>query len=868
MTSAGVKPAGTKPAGMRPAGDTGLALRFAWREMRGGIKGLRLLALCLGLGVAAIAGVGSLTAAVEGAIARDAQSLLGGDLLVRLTHRPASPEERAALAARGTLSETVEMRALARGGPEDRRTLVELQALDPAYPLYGRITLAPAMPLTEALAERAGIHGAVVERAVLARLGFADPGAGSGIGAKIRVGDATFEVRAVFETLPDRGASAFGLGPRLAIADAALPRTGLVQPGSLVTYEYRLRLPPDAVPARVAAALGAAFPEAGWITRTAADAAPGLRRQVDRLSLFLTLVGLSALLVGGIGVSNAVTSYLERRTTTIAIMKCLGAPAGLVLRIYLIQVLMVAALAIAGGALLGGLAPALAGAALADILPVRITPGTHLGPLALAALFGLLTALAFALWPLGRARETSPSGLFRDLVVPAGRRPRRSVIALTVLTLLALAALAVASAGDRTIAAWFVVGATATLALLRITALGLQRLARSAARTAGHGLPGLRLALANIARPGAPTVSIVTSLGAGLAVLVAIALIEANIARQLQDELPAEAPSFFFIDIQPDQIAPFLALARATPGVRDIEHMPSLRGRITGIDGVPVESARVAAGARWATASDRGLTYTGAMPTDYRLVAGSWWPPDYRGAPAISLDARIAQGMGLGIGSTLTVNVLGRNITARIMSLREVNWQSLGLNFTIVFAPGVLEGAPHTYIATAYSDRAAEEPLFRAVSDRFANITAIRVRDALDAVAAIIGDIGLAIRATAAVTLAAGLLVLASAVATGRHHRTRDAIILKVLGATRRDVLGAFLIEYGLIGLLTGLIAVLAGALGSWAVVVLVMHGAWSFLPGPALETAWLGFAAALVFGFAGTFQALGRKAAPYLRNP
>ena len=838
-----------------------LALRFALRELRGGTNGLGVLALCLGLGVAAIAGVGSLTQAVETAIARDAQSLLGGDLLVSLVHRPASPTERAALAARGTLSEAIEMRALARGGPEDRRTLIELKALDAAYPLYGTVRLGPDMPLAEALAPRGGVFGAVAEKALLARLGIAP-------GARITVGDATFEVRAAFELLPDRGVSAFGLGPRLAIAAAALPATGLVQPGSLITYEYRLRLGPGVDPGRTAAGLNDALPEAGWSIRTARDAAPGLRRQVDRLGLFLSLVGLSALLVGGIGVSNAVTAYLERRTTTIAILKCLGAPAGLVLRIYLLQVLVIASAAIGAGALLGGLVPALTASALVEILPVKIEAGLRFGPIALAALFGLMTAVAFALWPLGRARETSPAGLFRDIAVPAGRRPRPSIIALTFVAVALLASLAIATASDKLIAAWFVFAAAATLATLRLAALGLQRLARRAARSAAHNRPGLRLALANVARPGSPTPSVVMSLGVGLAVLVAIALIEGNIARQVRNELPAQAPSFFFIDIQADQIAPFLEIAGAIRGVTAVESMPSLRGRITRINGVPVDRAVVATGSRWATASDRGLTYSTTMPADYRLVAGQWWKADYRGEPAISLDARIAAGMGLSIGDSLTVNVLGRDITARIMSLREVNWQSLGLNFTIVFAPGVLEGAPHTYIATAYSARDAEEPLFRAVTDRFANVTAIRVRDALDAIASIIDDIAQAIRATAAITLAAGLLVLASAVATGRHHRIRDAVILKVLGATRRNVLGAFLIEYGLIGLLTAVIAVAAGTLASWAVVVLVMRTSWAFLPVPAIEVAGLSLAATLLFGFAGTFQAMGRKAGPYLRNP
>jgi len=428
---------------------------------------------------------------------------------------------------------------------------------------------------------------------------------------------------------------------------------------------------------------------------------------------------------------------------------------------------------------------------------------------------------------------------------------------------LALAALAVGSAQDRTLALWFVVGATGAFFLFWLAGAAV---IHGAKRLGRPQRPILRLALANLHRPGAATAQIMLSLGIGLTVIVAVALVEGNLSREVESRLPEEAPAFFFIDIQPDQLAGFAAIVRDIPDAR-FDQVPMMRGRITRLNGVPVETAAIAPEAQWALRSDRGLTYSAILPTGSQLADGVWWPPDYHGPPLVSFDAALARGMGVTVGDTLSINLLGREITAVIANLRAINWERLGINFTLVFAPGTLESAPQTHLAVVYLPRVEEEKLVRAVIERYPNVSAIHVREALAAVDRLIGTIGDAVRLTALVAVAAGMLVLGGAIAAGRHRRVYDAVVLKVLGATRGAVMGAFLIEHCLLGALSALVACALGTLAAYFLVTRLMKIEWVFLPVPLLWTVGLAILLTLIFGFAGTWRALSAKAAPHLRN-
>jgi putative ABC transport system permease protein len=881
-------------AGAAPRDDTvpdpgswSLALRFARRELRGGIRGFRLFLLCLALGVAIIAAVGSVTATAIAGLERDAKALLGGDLEFRQLYQPIDPAQRAFLAENGIVSETRDMRAMARAS-DGNRTLTELKAVDTIYPLYGTAELDPPLELQDALGQRNGRWGAVAERALADRLGLA-------IGDAVSVGEVEYELRAIVEREPDRGASVFILGPRLMIADASLDATGLVQEGSLIQHHYRLALPAGGDAQAVAEAAKAEFPDALWRVRGLDEAAPSIQRFIKRTATYLTLVGLSTLLVGGVGVGNAVRAWLDGKISTVATLKCLGASQTLIYRIYLLLVSVMALVGIAIGLAIGAAVPYAIAGPLGERYQLNLEAAVHAEPLLLAAGCGFLVALAFSLFPLIRARAVPPGTLFRDLVQRMEAKPNAFDMLLLATVVAALVLLATMTAGDSFLTLWFAGGTIVAFFLFHFAARGLKHLTRrltenegqrgdakhAGTRHAGTRHAGarrgpiMRLALANIGRPGAPTTSALLSLGLGLTVLVMVSLVQANLERELVRSIPAEAPAFYFIDIQGTQIDEFSTLVSEFPGVAKMETEPMLRGRITAVDGVPADRIEPGEGASWALRGDRGVTWTATPPADTELLSGEWWDEDYAGENLVSIESGVGEGLGLEPGDTITVNVLGRPITATIANLRIVDWTRLDINFVFVFSQGAFEGAPSMHIATAQIDDALsaadtetrEIALQRAVTDAFPNVSAIRVRDAIAAVAQIMEGLATAISLAAMVTLAASLFVLAAAIAAQTHRRRYDAVVLKVLGATRRDIAKSFTIEYGMLGIAAAVLALILGHLAAWALVTFLLETPWGFDPAIALVIVVGGTLAAMVLGFLGTWRVLGTKAAPYLRN-
>ncbi len=842
-----------------------LPLILARRELRAGARGFRILIACLALGVGTIASVQSLSRDVLGGLEAQGRNLLGGDIAVRMIYHGADEQQRAMLDSLGKASESVDLRGMARSEDGERSTLVEVKAADPLYPLVGAVQFAPPnekLSLGEALARKDGVWGVAVEPAVLDRMG-------AHLGDRVKLGTLDYEIRAVIAKEPDRvGTGGFTLGPRFLVSLASLPETGLIQPGSLIYYDYRILLNPGLSVASVERELHREYADSGWHIRDARDAAPEIRGFVTRLATFLTLVGLTALLVGGVGVGNAVKAYLDGRMTVIATMKCLGASGRTIAWTYLIQVMALSAIGVAIGLLVGGIVPWAFRGVIADHFPVPVDITVHPWGLALAAAYGFLIALGFSLWPIGRARAVPAGSLFRDVAQSQGGRPDRFMAGATAATLLVLVALVLTTSTQIVFSAAFAGGAIIAFAVLAAAAKGIALLAKRAGRMDWvRRRPTLRLALANLTRPGAATVSVVLSLGLGLTILVAIAQVESDFKGEVERDIPAEAPAFFFLDIQHADATVFGDAIRAVPGVTKVEEVPSLRGRIAAVHGVPAEKAIVDKRYAWVLGGDRGMTYAAAMPARSHLIAGSWWPADYRGAPEVSIAREVALALGLNVGDIVTFNIVGRDLDAKVANIREIDWGGLGINFSLVFAPGFLDSAPQTEIATAYAPRDVEPAIERVVNLRYPGVTMIGVRDALATVDNLIGEIGTAVRLTAGVALAAGTLVLAGAIAAGERRRIYDSVVLKVLGATRGTIVRAFLIEHGLLGLMAAIIAIALGSIAAWAVVVPVMELHWRFSALSALGVAAVAATITLAFGLVGTWRALGQRAAPLLRN-
>jgi putative ABC transport system permease protein len=840
-----------------------LALSLALREQRNGLRGFYVFIACMALGVAVITGVGALADALRSSFQRQGEALLGGDVTLARPHRPAEGAERDWLWSQGRVSEAATMRAMARHPNGTEQALVELKGVDAAYPLVGAVDLVGDMSLDEAIRRQ---PGAVIDPILLDRLGLK-------VGDRLALGKIEVPITAAIATEPDRLTERLTVGPRVLVSLATMRTTGLIEPGSLVSWRYALKLPNDAgqtdsglVGFRERAKQ--AVPESGFTIRDRRDPSPQISRSLERLRQFLTLVGLTALLVGGVGVANAVATYIDRRRKVIAAFRSLGATSRTILWIHLLQVMMIAAIGIALGIGLGLLIPVTLTALIGDSLPIKADLTIGARSILTAIGYGLLVSLLFTLWPLGRAEQVRAGVLFRDEVAPERLWPRWPIIALTVAAALTLAAFAVLTSEAPKLALYYCLGVVGVFAVF----LGLgSAIAWGARRMRRPRQPEFALAIGNLGAPGGLTRAVVLSLGAGLSLLVTVALVDHSIIAELTDRLPEESPNYFVLDVKRSEIEALHALVAREAPAGKVREAPMLRGRLVKLGDRSAETVKAPPEAQWVLNGDRGLTYSHGVPEGSTIVAGEWWPGDYAGEPLVSFEAEIAKGLGLKIGDTVTVNVLGRNVTARIANLREVRWESLALNFVMVFSPNTLAGAPHNLLATITLPKgtplAVEARLAQQIGRAFPASTAIRVKDALDAFNAIFSRVMVAVRAAGSVTLLAGAFVLAGALATAQRRRIQQAVILKVLGATSRRILLSHLAEYGALALLTSFISLLIGTLAAWITVSRVMEVTFVFSIAAAVQAALVAIVLVALFGGFGTWRVLKARPVPYLRS-
>ncbi|BBD08740.1 uncharacterized protein DFE_2014 [Desulfovibrio ferrophilus] len=837
-----------------------LALRLARRELRGGVRGFGVFLTCLALGVATVTAVGVFSAAVDDGLTRDARRLLGGDVQFTRTHVQPGADVIDLVSARGRVSHFARMRTMVRPATGDVPVLSSLKAVDRAYPLYGEMVLESGRSLHQALAGQDGLPGAVAERELLLRLNLRP-------GDVVGVGQVRFVITDVIRKEPDRVTQFFGLGPRLMISLDALQETGLIRPGGLIRFGANVRLNngagPDAAESLMEE-LRERFPDRGLRLRTYRSSGGGLTWLLDSLETNLTLVGLAALLVGGIGVAGAVRSFLAGRESSVAVMKSLGASRRLVNTIYLLQTMGLALAGSLAGAVVGTLVAVLGAGPLAARIGVPLGYGLYWEPVFLALVYGILIALIFAVWPLSAVGRIRPAQLFRGYADPGSRRPGLWAVLVCLGAAGMLLGLLLLTSPSPRLPLGFAAGSVISIGLFWVYAWVIRLLA---ARMPRVGPPHLRQAIAGLHRPGASTGSVLFSLGLGLTVLVVVLLADGNIQDLIRRQTPATSPSFFFIDVPKGRMAELEQVALAMPGVERVDKTPTIRGRILEINGIPAYEAEVGKGSSWALRSDRALTFAGPRPEKVELVTGDWWPEDYAGPPLICFDSDIAKDFGVGVGDTLTVNILGRRVTGTIAATRDIDYTTGGINHAIIFSPVVLERAPYTWLVSAYAEREAEPLLFREITSQFPEVIAISMREVLEEIAGIVADIGLAVRSCAAVTLLAGLLVLAEALRANLRTRHRDAVIFKVLGATRRDVMLALVLEFAILGAAAALLAAALGTVGGWLFVTEGMDGRWVFLPGTLAAVVLGGVAATVTLGVLGVRKSLAGSAWPVLRN-
>lgn len=882
---------------------------MGWRELRSAWRHFLYFLACIALGVGAVVGVSLFSANVERAVLKEARGLLGGDLEIRVS-RPMGDAGLAVLkplAERGILttrvSELVAMvaRINRAAGGVDVTQLVELKAVEPGYPLYGLVRTAPDRPLTELLHPagtgcREACHGAVVQDGLLIRLGLA-------IGDAIKIGQVSFVITGVIHNEPDRMANMFSLGPRVLISQEGLAVANLIKPGSRLRERHLLKLPGTMAPSPLLHELRGRLAAESARVSSYRDAQPQLKQFLEQLARYLGLVGLTALFVGGIGVALSIQAFLREKLQSIAILKTVGADTRTIIASYLGQAV--------GLGFLGSAAGIAIGVALQSVLPQAVSTvlatdvlqqiefsavlsRSALEPLAKGVALGVLTTLLFSVWPLLTIREIKPASIFRREVegvpVPAARRGTswwgRAVCLITADPVraataagigLGLAGLSVWQAGSFAIGGLFIAGLVMALLVLTVAAnLLLWGL---------HTIPvprvlSVRQALGNLQRPGAQTLGVMVAIGVGVMVILAIGLLEHALVRQVGENRPSDSPTFFFIDIQPDQVAPFTELVHRRTGDFAPDLTPLVRSRLHAIDGrvvtvdreseqeEPPSQSREEKRKNWYVNREYVLTFLDDVPKDNRIVRGTWWKPGQKFVrPQVSVEEEAAKSLGIDIGTVVDLNIQGTILQAEVSSIRKVEWGNFSTNFYLIMSPGSLDGAPMTYVATVRVAPRDEATFQSAVVAAFPNVTAINIGEVLSSFARVLDRLSLAIRAVAVFCLLAGALVMAAALAATRYRRLYEAVILKALGATRGLIARSFAAEYALLGCVAGTIGVVLASAFSWAILRYILELPW------ALELELLGVGLGctilltLLVGFLSTYRLLGQPPLSVLRH-
>ena len=839
-------------------------MRVALVDLRGDLRRFGVLLACLALGTAAIAAVGSVGAALDQAVVRDATTLLGGDLEAYRPDRPANDLDLARIARAGKFTYVADNTA--RGHAGQASTLLDIVAAAEDYPLLGTVRspqLAEGEKPAALIAERDGVHGALVAPDLFEKLSI-------GMGDRFNIGQTQFEIRGVLEAIPDGAVRGFRLGVTILIPAAALATMSDVRPplpGVLTQHRYKIVVE-GMTTEEAFALLAEELRDPRWTVRSPREAAGSLARYYDLFSRFLLIVGLSSLLVGGVGVSTGVTAYIGERQRSIATMRSLGATGARVLVHFLTQVAALATVGVGIGVLLGAISSAVALPFVGRALAANLPPMIDAPALLTAAGFGYLAAFAFSYLPLVRAQSVSPALLFRS----AGAMPplswRQATRMSTLLPIAAAGAavymLALVTTRDVQLVSAFAIGAVLAFLLLRGAAALLQVALRHLPPPPG---PGLRYAVRQIRRPGSSAPIVVLSLGLGLAMLLVISLLNSNLSYQLLGVVGRDAPTYMASELFPDEIDILNELAATDPDVAWVESSPSIRTRIVELAGTDARTLRdLSDEATFLLGVDIPVTWRRDQPRDGNIVEGEWWPEDYEGPPLISLRSALRGELGLRVGDVVVFDLFGDRFEARIANFRDYQWQQ-GLNFAVIFSPGDIQSYPRTFIGSVKAVEGREEPLGRTLVASFPDIAFIPIGEALAQAISVLGQLATAVNIVGSLAVVNGLFVLAGTMAAGRKQRETDAIIQKVLGATRGNVLWAFMLEYGFLGAFAALIATVIGITAAWAITQSALEIGFAADPVLILTVVLGAVALTVVAGAATTWRSLSARPAPFLRE-
>lgn len=835
-------------------------LRIAWKEFAGSIARFRIFLACLGVGAFAIAASGSVTASFREGVTNEARMLLGGDVGFSGAQRMALPEELAFMQSLGDVTQTASLRIMAES--QSGRRQADLRVVDDAFPLLGQVVLSGTDDsLPDALSERDGRWGIAVSQTFLDQLDVS-------VGDDVMLGTIPAHVTAVLESEPDRLGVPGAFEPSVLANIEAARSTGRLDTGMLFRSSYLVRLSSDtdldALEERSTAELG----EDGLRMRRPEDAVDGLQELLDLLNSFLAVVGVASLVAGGIGISQATAAFLDSRVGSISALKSFGASASDIRWIYLLQLGGLAMLGAAIGVGLGATTPYLLAVFADGAIPLPQTLAIYPQPLAYAFVLSVLAAGAFALPAIGRARATPPAALFRRIENNTAIRHSgaEQISAIAAGVLLVIVSSVFSPRPLMTLG--LLSGAGLCYALLAGAAQLIRRIARQRSL---HARGARRLMLSNLGGPGSLAPLIAPAIGLGVALLTLVSCVQTNLLRQIGETAPANLPSLVFSQI-PNRDAEQFDSLLAAQGVdiadpESYRRIPMLLARVTSLRGEPLVEDEVSESERWVVGREIQVTYLAKKPDEVELTRGDWWPEDYQGPPLVSLEAGVADGLGLDVGDEIGFRIFGREVDAHVASIRRVEWDGFGVNRAFIFSPGQISAANPQNFAIAQVPIENERPIIEAVGDAFPDVIVFQTREALATAEKVVGDISVAVSAIASVVTIAGLLVLAGALATIARKRQVEAALLKTIGATRSRIIRLYAGELGLAGGCGVVIGVVFGLLAAWIVVVNVFEARWfvPILPILIISVTALGVSA---LGGAGAgYVLLSRSAARVLRT-
>jgi putative ABC transport system permease protein len=785
------------------------AAAIGWRDLKSAPGKFAFVVLSVAVGVAALVGVRGFSESFRRTLTMEARSLMAGDLSARIFRTPTADElkkltaiEKGIPGTRATwATETVSMASVP---PDPVPLLVSLKAVDPAeYPFYGEAQLEPAMPLEQALAG----NSAVVADEFLIRLN-------AHVGQTLRLGGINFKITAVLEQEPDRMTSGAGLGPRVMISNASLERTGLIAPGSRASHRLLLKLPARADQTAVRKQVEDALPDAQVMDFKEGN--PALSQGLDNATAILSLICLVAMVLGAIGVAMAMHAHLEQRMDMLAILKAVGAQSSDLLRIFLLQTL---GLGLAGG-LLGvsagvGLMEALP-AVFGKLLPVHTVMQFPWRSVLAGLGTGLLTTLLFCLPPLLDVRAIRPVLVLRRLVEagPQSVREwfarwwaRRLQLGIAALVVLALGGIAWALSDSAKVGGWFALLFFIALVVLLLLAAGALWLVRFWLNRVRLHLPSsLRHGLANLYRPGNQSAAVLAALGTGVMLILAVYLMQGSLLRDLRETASPKLPNIFLIDVTSDEVAGVRDFFARQPGVtQTLNLMPVVTGRFVSLNGVPVEKLQGQHFPR-RLLENAELSWADVPPEGDKITQGVWWKD--AGAAELAVGEGPAKRLHLGVGSAVQLEVGGTVRTLKVAALYRADGEHIGARVELVLPSGQLKDEVATWYGGAHMDPQQIPAMERALFAAYPTVSVINIADVLDRIESVVDQITFVVRFLAGFSILAGLMILASSIASARFRRMREAVVLKTLGATRMRIVRTFSVEFSVLGLLAGSVGV------------------------------------------------------------